>query len=240
MTRDISPDIRRVRLFLTEPHSCSYLSERQATTAFVDPDVELTPALYSHLSRMGFRRSGKYLYTPRCQHCNACVPVRIHSGGLKLNRSQRRCFRLNADLTVALKQSTHFDEHYPLYERYISGRHQDGDMYPPSPSQYNDFIGSLMPESRIIEFRLNDTLLGASVVDILDDGLSAIYTYFDPDASHRGLGTYGIIATAEIASQMQRPYVYLGYWIKESKKMAYKSAFRPLEVFTGDRWVMMS
>ena len=238
MSRDITPDVQMIRLFLTEPHTCSYLKDNQATTAFVDPAIDIDPHLYSQLSDMGFRRSGKYVYVPRCEDCNACLPARLVVNDFKPNRQQKKCNRRNKDLTVWVTTDIDETEHYPLYERYITERHADGDMYPPSRSQFKDFISDLWRNSRIIEVRLGDELLAAGVVDVLDNGLSAVYIYFSCKYPQRSLGTYTILAHIMLAKQMRLPYVYLGYWIKSSPKMAYKSNFRPLEILKDGEWVV--
>ena len=238
MTRDVTPDLQRIRLFLTEPHDCSYLQDQKATTAFVDPQFKMTDRIYTQLSIMGFRRSGKYIYTPQCENCNACIPVRIHSGAITLNRQQKRCLKRNADLEIQVVKSVNFDEHFPLYEDYIATRHFDGDMFPPTREQFQDFIGELWPNSRIVEFRLKEKLIAASVIDILHNGLSAIYTYFSIHESRRSPGTLAILRIAELAATMDLPYVYLGYWIKDCRKMTYKSTFHPLEMLINGEWVL--
>ncbi len=238
MSRDITPDVQMIRLFLTEPHPCSYLDDKEATTAFVEPGVEIDPHLYSQLSDMGFRRSGRYVYVPRCEDCNACIPARLVVKDFKPTRQQRRCSSKNRDLNVWVTTSIDETEHYPLYERYINERHSDGDMYPPSRTQFKDFISNLWRNSKMIEIREEGKLIAAGVVDILDTGLSAIYTYFSCDEPKRSLGTYTILAQIRLAKQMQLPYVYLGYWIKNSPKMAYKSNFQPLEVLKDSEWVL--
>ena len=238
MTRDVTPDLQRIRLFLTEPHDCSYLQDQKATTAFVDPQLKVTDRIYTQLSVMGFRRSGKYIYTPQCDNCSACIPVRIHSGGLKLNRQQKRCLKRNADLKMQVKHNVNFEEHFPLYEEYIATRHKDGDMFPPTLGQFQDFIGELWPNSRILEFRSDNKLIAASVIDILHNGLSAIYTYFSIQETRRSPGTYAILSIAELAATMNLPYVYLGYWIRDCRKMTYKSSFRPIEMLINGEWLL--
>ncbi|MAT51611.1 MAG: arginyltransferase [Porticoccaceae bacterium] len=241
MTRDISPDLNKIRLFYTQPHQCSYLAEKEATTAFVDPTINMSPELYNQLTQMGYRRSGRYYYQPRCQQCSACISTRIPVADFKPSRQQRRCLKHNDDLAVetvsAIDKET---EHYRLYEKYISLRHRDGDMFPPSWEQYVDFLGEGIKQTRFIEFRSSGVLLACSVVDFLHDGLSAIYTYYDPEHERRSLGTLAILTTVELARTEQLPYVYLGYWIKSSPKMAYKSRFQPLELLMGGRWVRCS
>ena len=236
MTRDVTPDLQSIRLFLTEPHECSYLDDQLASTSFVDPELAIDTALYTRLSEMGFRRSGQYIYAPRCENCQACIPVRIPVAHFHLNRQQKRCARRNGDLEIRIQHRVNHDEHYPLYEEYISQRHNDGDMYPPSRRQYDDFIGNLLENSRVMEFRQEKELVAGAVIDLLDNALSAIYTYFLPSASRRSLGTFSILSQIALARDLDLDYVYLGYWIKQSRKMAYKSTFRPLEILLKGQW----
>ncbi|WP_461480633.1 arginyltransferase [Porticoccus sp.] len=240
MSRDISPDVRAIRLFLTEPHPCSYLEDQKAITAFVDPAISIDKNLYSYLSNYGFRRSGRYVYAPRCKSCKACIPARLVVNDFEPNRQQHRCNKRNADLTVSIARTIDEGEHYPLYERYLEERHADGDMYPPTMTQYRDFISSLWDNSRILEIRLRGELVAAGVIDILNDGLSAIYTYYSPDHPKRSLGTYMILAELVLTRDLGLPYLYLGYWIERSPKMAYKKNFQPLELLIDDRWVPMN
>jgi arginine-tRNA-protein transferase len=240
MSRDITPDVRAIRLFLTEPHPCSYLEDQKAITAFVDPAITVDKNLYSHLSNFGFRRSGRYIYAPRCKSCKACIPARLVVNEFEPNRQQNRCNRHNEDLTISIVREVNEKEHYRLYERYLEARHADGDMYPPTMTQYRDFISSLWDNSRMLEARLNGELLAAGVIDVLNDGISAIYTYYSPDYPKRSLGTYMILAELVLARQVGLPYLYLGYWIEKSPKMAYKKNFQPLELLIDDQWVPMN
>ncbi|MEH6638305.1 MAG: arginyltransferase [Porticoccaceae bacterium] len=241
MTRDISPDLAKIRLFLTEPHACSYLPDRQATTAFVDPKVDANIDIYNDLSDLGFRRSGRYLYTPRCGSCKACIPIRIDAVDFRPSRQQRKCLNRNADLAVDIVDTIDQEEHYPLYERYISARHQDGDMHPPSRSQYEDFIGRPWQDgtTAFMEFRKDGELLGCAVIDWLRMGASAIYTYFDPAEDRRSLGTFAILQQVEAVLARNLDYVYLGFWIRDSSKMSYKIKFKPAELFINDQWMRL-
>lgn len=241
MTRDISPDLASIRLFLTEPHPCSYLPDRQATTAFVDPKIEANLDIYNLLSDRGFRRSGRYLYTPRCSTCKACIPIRIDAVDFRPNRQQRKCLNRNADLSVYLLEEIDREEHYPLYEKYICARHEDGDMHPPTRAQYGDFIGRPWESTTaFMEFRLGDKLLGCAVIDWLEMGASAIYTYFDPGENRRSLGTFAILQQIKAALARNLRYVYLGFWIRDSDKMRYKIKFRPAELLINGQWMRLS
>lgn len=236
MTRDVTPDLKSVRLFFTQPHDCSYLPDREATTAFVDPTLYVDKGLYSQLTHLGFRRSGRYFYAPRCRGCQACVSARIPVALFQPNRTQRRCLRRNTDISVTPIHAIDVEEHYPLYERYIHARHSDGDMYPPSRSQFLDFLGEGMEQTRYVEFRNGKQLLGCSVVDLLDDGISAIYTYFEPGLGRRSLGIFAILSLIDLADRLGLAYVYLGFWVSGCDKMEYKTAFRPLELLVDDVW----
>ncbi|HEY8384662.1 MAG TPA: arginyltransferase [Porticoccaceae bacterium] len=237
MTRDFTPDLQKIRLFFTQPHGCSYLPDRYATTAFVDPASHISPELYSQLNRLGFRRSGRYYYQPRCHACTACIPARIPTEDFAPNRQQRRCVRANGDIQIELRSEVDSTEHYPLYHQYITERHEDGDMFPPTREQYLDFLGNGISTTRFLEFRSGDKLIGCSVMDLLDDGFSAIYTYFDPAESRRSLGTLAVLTLVEKARAGGLPYVYLGFWIQNCAKMAYKNRFQPLELLISGRWV---
>lgn len=240
MSRDNSPDITRdlqtVRLFLTEPHPCSYLVDQRATTAFVDPEIIPTASLAEQLAENGFRRSGRYHYRPHCESCQACVSVRIPVAAFTPNRSQRRCAARNSDIEVVALRSIAHEQHYPLYERYISARHSDGDMYPATPKQFEDFLGRSAATALYIELRLAGRLVGCAVTDRFANGLSAIYTYFEPELQERGLGRFAILAQLQLARRWQCEHLYLGYWIAGSDKMAYKASYRPLEYFDGQLW----
>lgn len=238
MSQDIASELKSLKLYLTERHPCSYLPDRIATTAFVDPTIAIDSSVYSNLSRMGFRRSGRYFYTPRCELCSACIPARIPVAHFRPDRSQRRCLGRNEELSLRQVQLADLDqeEHYPLYAHYIRERHRDGDMYPPSMEQFRDFIATGHHTTRSLEFRTGTRLVANAITDVLDDGLSAIYTYFDPEFTDRGIGTFAILRQIELAKVQGLDYVYLGYWISGCRKMNYKTRFRPIELYNHGRW----
>jgi leucyl-tRNA---protein transferase len=232
-------DLSNLKLFATQPHPCSYLEDREATTLFIDPEAPVNKGLYSQLTELGFRRSGRHLYRPHCANCQACVSCRIPVRDFRPNRNQRRCWRRNQDLTLAFVDNIGTDEHYALYANYIATRHSDGDMYPPSRSQYDAFLTSEWGLTRYLEFRHQGQLLGVAVCDQLEDGLSAVYTFFDSREERRSLGVYGILAQVDRARDQGLKYVYLGYWIKQCQKMEYKTQYRPLEMLINHRWVRL-
>lgn len=230
-------DTSKIKLFSTHEHPCSYLDDMAATTVFVDPTLELNKRVYSELSDFGFRRSGRHLYRPNCRQCQSCVPVRIPVNDFKANRTQKRCVKKNSDITTSLVASIDTDEHYSLYANYINARHSDGDMHPPSRQQYNEFLSSEWGATTYIEFRADGSLIAIAVSDQLDQGLSAIYTFYDPRQVQRSLGVYAVLAQIERCRTMNLPYLYLGYWIRECHKMNYKTQYQPLQMFLNNRWI---
>ena len=230
----------RIRFFVTDAHPCSYLPDEQASTLFIDPEHQIDGALYSQLSRNGFRRSGAHIYRPHCGACDACIPIRTLATEFRPNRRMRRIAKRNADLQIVMRPNVDRDEHFQLYERYINLRHHNGDMYPPSRDQFDSFLSSEWGVTHFIEYRLEGKLIAASVTDVMDDGLSAIYTYFEPELEQRSLGVFAITTQLQMCVDMGMPYVYLGYWIKACQKMAYKIDYRPCEVRVNERWVRLN
>lgn len=227
-----------LRFFLTVPHACSYLEKHEATTLFLDPQETPGQSVYDALTLLGFRRSGRHLYRPHCDGCNACVSVRIPVNDFSPNRHQRKLQRRNADLTLHEQPARFSSEHYALYARYIRARHADGDMYPPSREQYRTFLTLEHPYARLLELRLAGRLVAVTAVDLLGHGLSAIYTFFEPDSEldRRSLGSQAILTLIEVAHHHDLPHVYLGYWIDACRKMNYKRNFQPLEYLRGRHW----
>lgn len=224
--------------FTTAAHHCSYLDDRSAVTLFADPDAVMDASLYSHLSGLGFRRSGNYVYRPQCHGCRACVSVRVPVQQFCASRSQRRILKQNQDLTTTVVAAEWHDEHYELYRHYIESRHADGDMYPPSPRQYREFLLSDWADSVIMEIRHHDRLVAAAVMDVLADGYSAVYTFYNTQMPERSLGTFAILQQIAWLQSQRLPYLYLGYWVKDAKRMSYKKSFRPLELLIDGEWLL--
>ncbi len=227
-----------LRLFLTTDYACSYLWGRQARNMVADPAVT-DRHLYTSLAELGFRRSGDQLYRPHCRACAACQSLRIPAARFQPNRSQRRLWARNQDLRARLVDAVFQDEHFALFSRYISARHAGGGMDPDSPDYYWSFVTSHWCPTRLCEFRFNGELLAVAVVDYLENGLSAVYTFFDPLQAARGLGTHAILWQIAEARRLGLRWVYLGYWVEHCRKMAYKTRFHPHEVFVTERscWV---
>ena len=229
----------RLALYLSPEHPCGYLPGESARTVFLDPQVTPQQSLYSAFAAQGFRRSGGFLYRPQCERCHACVPVRIPVMEFRPDRTQRRVWRLNQDLAIRLRPTEADPEHFALYQRYLIQRHPGGGMDQHTAADYNAFLTSRWSNTLSVEFRLAGQLLGVAVVDELDDALSAVYTYFDPALARRSLGTFAILWQIEEARRRGLRWLYLGYWIEGSRKMAYKDRFRPFERFGPDGWQLI-
>lgn len=224
------------QLLLGAQHPCSYLDGRTARSVFVDPAMRLDAARYGALLELGFRRSGAYVYRPACAGCHECRPARVPVARFRPDRGQRRCLRRNADLAVAIDTRLS-DEHYALYRRYLQGRHPAGGMDPEDREAFHSFLSNRWHGAEILALRDHrGRLLAGGVMDRTPQGISAVYTYFDPDETRRGLGTYVVLKEIERATAMGVPYLYLGYWVPGSPTMDYKRRFQPLELLEGSCW----
>jgi arginine-tRNA-protein transferase len=230
--------LQSLRLLLGSSHACGYLPQRSARSAFVDPSYPLNSTLYGALLEQGFRRSGNYAYRPMCLLCRSCLSVRIVVQDFHPDRSQRRCLRTNADVSLHLKTRLG-EEHYALYRRYLQARHVGGGMDPEDAEAFREFLGCGWGHTGFWEFRREGELLAVAVVDQVPQGYSAVYTFFAPEQPARGLGTFAILKQVEQARLQGLPYVYLGYWVPTSEKMDYKKRFQPLEVLQPSGWTRM-
>ncbi|MGH8321469.1 MAG: arginyltransferase [Gammaproteobacteria bacterium] len=225
-----------VSLFLSPEHACTYLPGKTARTIFLDPRATSKNSVYSGLIQQGFRRSGPYLYRPVCEHCHACVPVRIPVRDFQPDRGQRRTWKQNQDLSVYVRPAEFISEHFALYQRYMAWKHPGGGMDHATPTDYVNFLMGHGSTSFLAELRLNGQLLAVAVVDTLDDALSATYTFYMPELPRRSLGTFAILWEIGEAWRRGLEWLYLGYWVAASRKMAYKNRFRPFEQLTRDGW----
>lgn len=232
----MTSSLRDLKVYTTYPHRCSYLDGEEATTLFIDPRQSVDQTLYSNLSLLGFRRSGNHIYRPHCSHCSACIPARIPVDEFKTKRVHKRCAKRNNDLQIQSRSTIANDECYELYDRYIRARHADGDMYPPDRDQFDSFLNDPWGCTEYVEFRSAGQLVALAVVDMMLDGVSAIYTFYDPAEEARSLGRYAILWQIEYCRERGLPYVYLGYWIQNCRKMAYKADYQPLEVLENNQW----
>lgn len=217
--------------------ACGYLPNQESNSIFINPDANPTEDQLNSLHLQGFRRSGRHVYRPSCPECNQCYSSRVINTQFQPSKSQKKTLSRNKDIRLSWADAVFSEEHYQLYENYINTRHQDGEMYPASEDQYTNFLIEGHGLHKFLEARdAQGNLLACCVVDIFYDGLSAIYSYFDTDQERRSLGRYMVLGLISQGLMRDIPYTYLGYWIKESHKMNYKSDYRPLEIFNGDNW----
>lgn len=240
MGNDSSPT-DDLRLFQTGGHACGYWPERSARDLVLDPRDPRLPDIYPQALDWGFRRSGDLVYRPHCAHCRACVAVRIPVAGFAPDRSQRRCLARNADIETRIAPARRTTEHFALYQRYLGARHRDGGMDGHGTVEFDQFLVGSWSDTRFVEMREAGErgpgrLLAVAVTDRVGNGLSAVYTFYDPDLQQRGLGTLAILRQIEWARREGLEHLYLGYWIEGHAKMDYKRRFQPLEAFDGRHW----
>lgn len=231
-------DLSDLRFFLSSAQDCGYLKGRESSNVFVDPASGINREVYAELTELGFRRSGEYLYRPHCAQCRACQPIRVPVAEFVPSRSQKRCYKRNLDLRHERLSNIDTDEFFDLFQRYIDQRHRDGEMYPASRDTFENFLSPAWDTTEYLVLREpSGRLLSVAVTDILDDGVSAIYSFFDPEEEKRSLGVYNILAQIEWAKKLKRRYLYLGYWIAECDKMVYKTQYRPFQLLRNRSWV---
>jgi arginine-tRNA-protein transferase len=228
--------LQRLQFYVTTPYPCGYLPGRPAQSLIATPQRLIDSTVYGELVRMGFRRSGLYTYRPHCENCQACVPVRLRVDDLAPSRSQRRAWKHHQNLQAGILPLGFSDDHFRLYIAYQKARHAGGGMDREDAEQYRSFLIQSQIDTSLVEFREDGMLRLVSIVDRLGDGLSAVYAFYDTTAEGASFGTFNVLWLAEWCRRLGLPYLYLGYWIEESRKMAYKADFKPLERLTDGSW----
>ena len=230
-----------LQFYSTSSYPCSYLEGRTARSQVASTDADMQQAHYNQLIQRGFRRSGAYIYRPHCDHCQACTSMRVPVALYQPKRTQQRAWAQHAHLQTTISSPWFSEEHYALYQRYQQARHRGGGMDQDDRSQYEDFLLTSDVSTWMVEFREPEVdghtgqLQMVSIVDVLEDGLSAVYTFYEP-APGQSLGTFNILWQIRQAQALNLPYLYLGYWIKDCAKMAYKARFQPHQVFVNHAW----
>lgn len=228
-----------IPLFLTEHQRCSYLENRNSQSAFIHPSFSINTEIYSQLIQQGYRRSGNEVYTPHCPTCSECIPTRLVTDQFRPNRNQKRCIKKNQYTSVKVKPAVFEQAHYDMYLRYQKQRHVEGDMANSSKEEYINFLSSSWCNTLFVEFSIDGLLAAVAIVDLLDNALSAVYTFFEPDFSQYSLGTYAVLWQIKHAKKLNLEFVYMGFWIKNCQKMSYKSQYQPIQTYIHNNWKTM-
>ncbi|MDP5307713.1 arginyltransferase [Paracoccus spongiarum] len=235
------------QFYVTAPQPCPYLHGRAERKLFTALHGENSADMNNALSRQGFRRSQNVLYRPSCESCVACMSARIRVADFRTSRTQRRLLRRNAGVKRLATSAWATEEQFELFRRYLDRRHADGGMADMDIFEFAAMIEETPVKTRVIEYRCSgrdpqsleagdDHLAAVCLTDVLDDGLSLVYSFYDPALQSASLGTYLILDHIEIARAAKLPYVYLGYWVPGSRKMDYKARFSALEIYKGGVW----
>lgn len=241
MTLPNEAPLQKLQFYVTTAYSCGYLPNKLAQSLVASPQHLITAPVYNGLIQQGFRRSGMYAYRPHCENCTACISVRVRLADFIASRSQKRAGKQHQNLSAAVIPIVFTDEHYALYAAYQRARHTDEKNIDAKPEaddaeQYRNFLCQTNVESVMVEFRENGQLKMVSVIDIVADGISAVYTFYDTEHAKASFGTYNVLWQIEWAKSLNLPFLYLGYWIKDSQKMEYKQNFKPLEKLIDGEW----
>jgi arginyl-tRNA--protein-N-Asp/Glu arginylyltransferase len=243
--------VQKVQFYVTTGYTCGYKPTKMAQSLIATPQHLVDTDIYSQLITQGFRRSGLHVYRPHCENCQACIPARVPVGTFQISRSQKRAFKLHKNLTTTILPIGFHQAHFDLYTTYQAARHEDPeiedkDLDTPEDkeenavTQYKNFICQSHTDSVLVEFKEDGVLKMVSVIDLVEDGISAVYTFYDTSNPKASYGTYNVIWQINWAASHHFEYVYLGYWIEDNAKMAYKNNFQPLEKYINGQWLLAS
>lgn len=228
--------LKKIQFYKTSSYSCGYIQNREAQSIVATPYNYVNNETYNNLIKKGFRRSGQYVYKPNCNGCSACTPIRICAESFFLSKNQKRVYKKMSSLSFKILPLKFNKDHYDLYVEYQNNRHRLQDGSDTDEDDYNDFLIKSNVNSKIIEFRFEGKLKIVTIVDFFDDGISAVYTFFDTNNKRKSYGTYSIIWLLEHCKNEKLKYLYLGYWIDECSKMKYKTNFMPYELLINNSW----
>ncbi|WP_428625029.1 arginyltransferase [Sedimenticola sp.] len=231
-------ETRTIQLYQSAEHPCAYLDQKQSRSLFVDPHQVQSMRIYEALIDQGFRRSGDIIYRPDCLNCNQCISLRIPVAEFSPRRIQRRIWNRHHEHFRVVEQTAEFNpDHFALFKRYIHSRHPDGEMEETSEAGYQQFIASSWSNSRSFTFYYQDRLVAVAVADILRQGLSAVYTFFDPEIESLSPGVFCLLWQINECKRRHLPWLYLGYWVPDCRKMSYKSQYLPHDAYINGTWV---
>ncbi len=240
MNTTSNKSLNDIQFYVTTNYSCGYIKERNARSLVAAPYKKVNAKAYNDLIQSGFRRSGQYVYKPQCKDCQACVPIRLVISNFLLSRSQKRVKKNHKNIQAKILPLAFHQEHYNLYTDYQNKRHQLNSKLEEDIVEYKDFLVSSNVNSKLIEFRDNERLVMVTVVDNIEEGLSAVYTFYDCDEEKKSYGTFSILWLIDYCLKNKLSYLYLGYWINQSNKMKYKINFKPYELMIDGLWKQMS
>ena len=250
MTLPIEPALHKLQFYVTTPYKCGYLPNKLAQSLIAAPHHLVDTNIYSGLIQQGFRRSGKFAYRPYCENCKACIAIRLILDNFAPSRSQKRAYKQHANLTARILPLGYQQQHFELYTSYQALRHADEELSQQAEAhrtaeiqteadQYRQFLCKSNVESLMIEFSDADGAVKiVSVIDVVSDGISAVYTFYDALVAKASFGTYSIMWLAEWTQMLGLPFLYLGYWIEASQKMSYKQHFKPQQKLIEGEWVL--
>lgn len=235
MTRPFDP--QRLQFYLTIPSPCPYLPDRMERKIFTQLDPLSGPHLNNYLTHAGFRRSQNVIYRPACEACRECKSLRIYAPDFRPSKSFRRTLNRNKDLTREVVEPLATREQFALLHHYLNSRHEGGGMSDMDFYRYEMMVEQCASDTEIVEYRdIEGRLVACVLIDVLQDGLSMVYSFFDPDLANRSMGNFMILDHIKRCVESGQPHLYLGYWVQGSPKMDYKSRFQPCEILGADGW----